>query len=115
MKINTQENAIDIDDLQLKLLAQFPKKYKVTTRNKDILVVAQSKTCGALVIRKKNSIVVNGNFPTMAGQMIFTLLMVGLGILIPLIIYYLVFHKKMKVVEKEVGEFIKEEYKSKLV
>jgi hypothetical protein len=51
----------------------------------------------------------------MAGQMIFTLLMVGLGILIPLIIYYLVFHKKMKVVEKEVGEFIKEEYKSKLV
>lgn len=115
MKIDIQENAIDIDDLQLKLAEHFSGKYEITSRNKDILEVAKSKTCGALVILRKESIVVNANFPTMAGQMVFTLLMIGLGIVIPLIIYFLVFHKKMKVVEKEVGEFIKANYKSKLL
>jgi hypothetical protein len=68
MKINTQENAIDIDDLQLKLLAQFSEKYKVTTRNKDILVVAQSKTCGALVIRKKTQLLLTVTFQLWLGK-----------------------------------------------
>jgi hypothetical protein len=114
MKIKTQENAIDIDDLQLQLVNHFSGKYEVTSRGKGMLAVAKSKTIGATVLVRKKSLIVNGNFPTMKGQMIFTVLMIALGIVIPLIVYFLVFHKKMKVVEKEVGAFIKQQYKSKL-
>jgi len=63
----------------------------------------------------KNNIIVNGNFSTMKAQIIFTLFFVLIGIIIPLIVYFLVFHKKMKVVEKEVGQFIKDHYKELII
>lgn len=115
MRIKIQENAINIDDLKQKLVERFSGKYDISNRDKNILVVAESKTIGALVIPLKKSIAINGNFPTMKGQMIFTILMVALGILIPLIVYFAVYHKKMKAVETEVAEFIKSYYKDKLI
>ena len=115
MKIKIQENSVNIDDLKLQLAEHFSSKYEVSNRSKDMLIVAQSKTIGATVMPRKKSIIVNANFPTMQGQMVFTVLLVGLGILIPLVVYFFVYHKKMKVVEKDVGEFIKMHYRSKLL
>lgn len=42
--------------------------------------------------------------------MIFVLVLLLTGFLIPLIIYFAVFHKDMKAVEKEVADLIQEKY-----
>lgn len=109
MKINIQPESIAWEDVQNKLAAKFPN-YKISTRTKGFIIVAKSGTIGANVLVKKNSIMVGGNFPTMVSTMIFTILMLLLGILIPLIIYFAAFHSKMKKVENEVGEYLKQEY-----
>jgi hypothetical protein len=113
MKINIQDDSINIDELKQAIETHFIGKYEIENRN-NMLVVAKSKIYGAMIVPRKKSIVINGNFPTMTGQLIFSLTLVLLGILIPLIIYFLTFHKKLKQVENELGDFIKEQYKNKI-
>ena len=110
MKINIQEKAIDIEDLKLNLASHFSGKYGVTTRNKKMLDVAATKNIGATVILTKKHLNVTGGFPSAKRTMVFTLLTIALGVLIPLIVYFLVFHKKMKVVEKDVADYINTHY-----
>lgn len=115
MKIKTQENAINFDDLKHLLESHFSGQYDISTRTKNLLVVAKTNTIGATVLLQKKAIIVNGNFPSMKSQMIFTVLVVAGGIVIPLIIYFIMFHKKMKVVEQDVGAFIKTQFHNQLV
>jgi hypothetical protein len=110
MKINVQENAIDIEDLKATLQENFSGKYEIKNRGPKMLVVAKSNIVGATILPRKKSLIVNGNFSTMGAQMIFVLVLLLTGFLIPLIIYFAVFHKDMKAVEKEVAELIQEKY-----
>jgi uncharacterized membrane protein (DUF106 family) len=80
-----------------------------------MIVIVETKIIGCIVMVRKKSILVNGNFSTMKAQIIFTLLVVLLGFVIPILVYFLVFHKKMKVVEKEIAQFIKENYKELII
>lgn len=115
MKLKIRENSVSLDDLNSALSQHFSGKYDVIKRNNIMLGIAQSKNIGAVVIPNKKWIAVNGNFPTMERQMIFTVLIVALGIIVPLIVYFAFFHKKMKVVENEVVEFIKMHYKNNII
>lgn len=115
MKIKIKEHAISPNELKLVLSEKFENKYQISNRRPDIIVVAKTKTIGALVFVKKNKIVVGGNFSTMKAQIIFTLLVVLLGFIIPIIVYFFVFHKKMKLVEKEVEEFIIQNFKELII
>lgn len=115
MKLKIRENSISIDDLNNALTQHFSGKYDVIKRNKIMIGVAKTKNVGAVVIPNKKWVAINGNFPTMERQMIFTVLVVALGILIPLIVYFAFYHKKMKAVENEVAEFIKMHYKSNII
>ncbi len=109
MKIDIQENSINIIALKVKLAEKFPQ-YKISLRNKMLINVAKTNTVGCVVMVHKNKLIVNGNFPTMGASIAFSVFLVLLGIIIPLIIYFAVFHKKMKEVEKEVVDFVKKEY-----
>lgn len=109
MKFNIEPNNIDLEVLKTKLEDKFPD-YKLSMRNKAILNVAKTSSIGCIVILQKKKIIINGNFPTMKSNIIFTVCMVMLGILIPIIVYFAVFHKKMKAVEKEIAEYIRQEY-----
>jgi hypothetical protein len=112
MKFKITPNTITYPEVQEKLQAKFPQ-YTFKMRGKQFLVCSKSSSIGAnIVIRKKNFNVV-GNFPTMGGTMIFVLSLFLLGILIPLIVYFVAFHSKMKVLENEIGAFLKEEYELK--
>ena len=51
----------------------------------------------------------------MAGQMTLNLLVIGLGVLVPLAVYYFSFHKKIKVLENEVVNFVREKYKDEII
>ena len=115
MKFKIKENSITIDDVMEVLKEKFGNKYQVKLRQKGIIAVAKSKTCSANVFPLKNKLIINGGFPTVLGQMGFTVSVVALGVIPPLLVYFLVFNKKMKVMEKEVGEFLKEKYNDKII
>jgi hypothetical protein len=44
--------------------------------------------------------------------MLFALTLILLGVLIPIIVYFAVFNKNMKAMEKEIGDFLQEEYQT---
>lgn len=108
MKIIIEPNSVDYADIHEKLIARFPD-YEFKLRGK-MLVAKKSSTIGANIVFQKRKIMVGGSFPTMGGTMIFVLTLILLGFLIPLIIYFAVFHRKMKILEKEIGTYIQEEY-----
>lgn len=115
MKLKIKEGSVDANELKVAVKKHFEGTYTVTDRGKDMIAIAASKTSGAIVLVRKKSIILNGNFPTLAGHMVFMILLILLGIIIPLIIYFLVFHKKMKAVEKDVAAFIKEHYTHEII
>jgi uncharacterized membrane protein len=77
--------------------------YKLYMRGGKILVAEKSAAVGATLFFRKDKVVVNGNFPNMGVQMVFVLALVFLGILIPLLIYFLTVYKSQKASEQEVG------------
>lgn len=108
MKVAIKQQ-ITTEELKEKLTAAFPD-YEVKNRTKAILVVKKSGTAAAIVVAGRDKVTVNEAFATMGGQMVFTLTMILLGILIPLIIYFVAFFPKQKAVRNEVADFIKKEY-----
>jgi hypothetical protein len=87
-------------------LQQLLPQYKYRMRTKSLMVVEKTSAVGANVLVAKNKINVVGNFPSMGLQMVFVLSVVFLGILIPLLIYFIAVYGKQKDVEKEVGQAI---------
>ena len=101
-----------MDQVRASLASQFPQ-YPQTMRGPGILVVKKSRTAAALVMIRKNKIVVNEAFPSVGGQMLFSVSMILLGILIPLIIYFTAFFPAQKALTKEVGEYLSAVYAGK--
>ena len=114
MKIKIQPNSVNWEEVKLKLEGRFPE-YKVKTRTKAFLIVAKSSSIGANVLVKKNSIMVAGNFPTIGGTLLFVMSILLLGVLIPLIVYFAAFHSKMRKLEKEVAEYLSQEYSAVVI
>lgn len=67
-------------------LEQRLPQYKYSLRGK-IVVCAKSSAIGAMVVPKKDGVVINGNFPNMGMAMFFTLFMIFTGILLGLILW----------------------------
>ena len=109
MKIDRTPYSVNNEELRLALEKNF-SDYKVFMRNKNIIVVQKSGTIGTTILVGKKALIINGNFPSMGGSILFALCCVLLGFLIPLIIYFAAFHSKMKAVEKEVAAFINEKW-----
>lgn len=84
------------------LQAMLPS-YKFSMRGGKIIVAEKSAAVGATVFFRKNKLVVNGAFPSMGLQMVFVLSLFLLGILIPLVIYFLTVYRSQKASENEVG------------
>jgi hypothetical protein len=109
MKINIKEGSVNLADLKGKMVGNFPN-YKFQDFGKSMFIASKSNTLGANVVLRKNKIVIAGNFPTMGGRLLFTLCILLLGILIPLIIYLSVFQPKFSKFEKELGAFVQQEF-----
>lgn len=115
MKLKINPNSINPEELIIRLKEHFKDPYTISTRKSNILVVAKGNIYGTLVFVHKDKLLVVGNFPKMLTQIIFTLLFIALGVIIPLIIYFAVIHKKMKAIEHEVTEFIKSTYSNEII
>jgi hypothetical protein len=77
--------------------------YKLYMRGGKILIAEKSAAVGATLLFRKDKVVVNGNFPNMGVQMLFIFALIFLGILIPLLIYFVTVYKSQKASEQEVG------------
>lgn len=107
MNIAIEEKAITVDELKTKLEEKFPD-YEFNQRNKKMLVVKKTKTVGANILVRNKKIMVGGAFPSMGGQMVFSLSLFLLGILIPIIVYLSAFRPAHKKLENEIGAYVKE-------
>jgi hypothetical protein len=77
--------------------------YKLYMRGGKLLIAEKSAAVGATLLFRKDKVIVNGNFPNMGVQMIFILAVLFLGILVPLLVYFVTVYKSQKASEKEVG------------
>lgn len=98
-----------LEELKQKIEANLPQ-YKCKFRNKKMLVVSASSTAGVIILSGKNKATINEGFPTIGGQFLFIILLIGLGVLIPAIIYFAAFFPKQKAIRVEIAELIKKEY-----
>ncbi len=100
---------INIDELYEKLKTQFPN-YEVSYFQKKILKVKASGSTAAIINMRGKNMKIFGDFGTNEARVLFTLLMLALGIIIPLIIFLIVFMPKQNKMRDEVANFIKKEY-----
>jgi len=103
MKIPTQTE-IDKNTLMASLTAALPD-YKIYTRQ-SFIVAEKTGTVGANIVVRKNKVLVVGNFPNMGLQIAFVLAVVFLGVLIPLLLFFILVYGKQKAAEKEVGAVV---------
>jgi len=115
MLLKIKENSINPAELNRVLSDEYEDKYKVSKRGKESTVIAKDKMIGTIVTVTKKRVYVIGDFPSMTHKIISILLFIILGVLIPLTIYFIFFHKKIKQVEKEVGAFVKENYRAEII
>jgi len=96
-------------------IAQKFPQYTLSMRNPKILVVKKEGTSATMLSIQKGKITVIETFPTMGGQMLFIMIMILLGILIPYIVYMIAFQPGQKAVTKEVAAFVGSQYVQKKV
>ena len=111
MKLKIKENAIDPVELRNTLDDQFIDLYSVSAKVPTVIFIAKNKLVGAKAIVRKNSLIVQADIP----NMLFFLSLVFLGVLLPLLLYFVFLHKKLKRVEKEVADFIKKNYSAEIL
>jgi hypothetical protein len=93
---------VTIDQVRASVTQEFPQ-YQVSMRTPAIMVVKKTGTAAAIVVVRKNKIIVNEAFASMGGQMLFTLTLILFGILIPMLVYLIAFLPKQKAVVREVA------------
>ena len=103
-------NPPTIESIKQALQIKFPE-FAYSFQNKGkVLVVKKSITAGVLITYYKSFLVVNASFPTPAGQNIFILSLIFLGIIIPATIYYAAFYKNQKQIRVEVVDFLNQQF-----
>jgi hypothetical protein len=107
MKFIIQPDSVNLEDLKVKLEQKFPG-YTLSFRSKNFLIIKKSGVTGANIVLRKNKLMVAGSFPTIGASMLFTLSILLLGVLIPIIIYFAGFYPGQKRIENETAAFIKE-------
>lgn len=115
MKLKIKDNSIAIEDIYNSLTDEFKNKYNISYKGKYKIVIAADKVIGCTIIFTKDSMYINGSFTTITYQIIFLVLFIILGFLIPILIYFFVFHKKMKLIENEIVQFIQNKYKDFII
>ena len=90
-------------------LEQRLPQYKYSYRG-NLVVCAKSSFIGAMVVPKKDGVVINGNFPSMGATFVYVLLLFGTGILIGLLIWVIAWKGGQDKVRDEVEAALKGQF-----
>jgi len=96
---------INIDELYEKLKTQFPN-YEVSYLQKKIIKIKKSASTAAIINMRGKNMKIFGDFGTTGARVLFTLSMLALGIIIPLIIFLIAFMPKQNKMRNEAANFI---------
>lgn len=100
MKIKIQPGTIQSEQIVNKLQEALPE-CEVTQKSDSHILIKKTPAIGANIFLKKKKIIISSAFPTTSRQVYFVLSILILGVIIPLIFYMIVYHGKMKKLEKE--------------
>lgn len=90
-------------------LEQRLPQYKYSFRG-NMVIAAKSGTVGAVIAPRKEHIIINGNFPSMGVQILFTLFMIFTGILVGLLLWLIAWKGGQDKVRDEVESVLKATY-----
>lgn len=105
MKIPINDTTPNFAILKQNLIENFPN-YSFFERSKNYLVAKKTNIIGAHIIVDKKNIYVIGNIPSKLGNFLLIFIVLLFGIIIPIILYFIFIHFKMKRFEKEIASFI---------
>jgi hypothetical protein len=108
MNLFIKNHFSSIDQLEKKLKNELPD-YTYLRRGKRILIARRSIIAAAVITVKKKHIQVSGNFPEFYYALIFAVITIAFGIIIPVVLYFIFIHKKLKRAEKEVAKVLSSE------
>jgi hypothetical protein len=106
MSVIIKDRETHLEFIEEKLREKLPS-YSYNMRGKKILVARKTKLSAAIIFRKKKRIQVSGNFPEFYFSMIFAVVTVLFGVLIPVILYFIFIHRRLKRAEREVAETLR--------
>jgi hypothetical protein len=112
MYINLEQNIPSIANL-LGILQQKLPDYSCTLKGERLIIAKKNHFIAAIISVRKKYIKVSGNFPYFWESLLFALIVVGLGIIIPVILYFILLHGKMKKAEKDIFLCLKDEVESR--
>jgi len=111
MRIKIEPNSLSFEELKVALVTKFPD-IELMERNKNFIVANRGMLVGCNIVLRRRAIVVAGNFPKQSQQMLFSIAVVMLGFIIPLLVYFVSYHQKFKKFETEIGDFLKSKYEN---
>jgi hypothetical protein len=114
MYINLEQNIPSTANL-LEILQQKLPDYSYSLKGKRLIIARKNHFIAAIVSVRKKYIKVTGNFPYFWESLLFAVIVVGLGIIIPIILYFILLHGKMKKTEREIGFYLEEEFKKQAI
>ncbi len=109
MKIHTKQKSIDFEQLKYYLVNEFPN-VRFWEIGKTKLLAEKNTIIGCYILSKKKKIRVIAGFSNMQTNIIAGILTVFGGFIIPIGLYYLLFYKKHKKFETEIGEVLAKKY-----
>ncbi|MCR9173742.1 MAG: hypothetical protein NXI10_14665 [bacterium] len=101
----TFREEINKENLIIDLCDEYPD-YKVSLYGNNKIEVRKDDTTAAFLIVKKNVLDVNGGIPENGMRVLFIVIAILFGLIIPFIIYGLAFKPEQTKFAKEVDEFI---------
>jgi hypothetical protein len=105
MKIKIDKDSLDFNDLKYYLVNEFPRvRFWELAENK--LLAEKNKLTACYITAKSRYISVIGGFANRNMNILYFVFTIIGGIVIPLGLYYLMFYKKHKLFEQQIGESI---------
>jgi hypothetical protein len=109
MKIRIERGSNKFEEIKNFLAINFPD-YEVFVRNNGRIVVKKNFVTGCFIKIYRRSIKINGNFPDLKLQILFYSGVILMGVVYPLLIYFLYFYRRFRNFEEEVGKKLRKEY-----
>lgn len=95
MRVKIDPNSITAETLQTQLTAQFPT-WKFKKKGSKRILAANDKNVGVYIKVRKSAVILESRFAKTGHQVVFVISMIAAGVIVPGLIYLIIFGKRMK-------------------
>ncbi len=109
MKIHINPEAVDFENLKHHLVNEFPR-IRFWELPNNFILAEKNNLVGCYIVKKKKSIRIISGFPCMRANIIAIIIVVLGGFIVPLALYFTIFHPKQSKLKRQLGETIAQKY-----